>query len=423
MDAFFSSRRCLYGSTAFVLVLAFLLSACNTGSAATHVQKVTCTVLPSSSGPLRGASEPLATIPLPGHPFKSVVTSDGQWIFVSLDSSTTASNGIAVLHRDGAQVCLLRVLPLPATPLGLALTWDNRLLLVADYTGVVFVDAVQARVGTHGAVLGSVQEKSDAIAIEVSLSKDEAYAFVANENDGTLGVINLQRIRRHDFSAAALLGQVQVNQGPIGYDSGPVGMAISPDNRYLYVTSRIDTGDPSNQEHECSGFPQGTLSVVDIAHAERDPSHAAHTHAFAGCGPVRVILTSSGDIAWVTAQQSNRLLSFSTSRLLTAPMHALIASVSVGTAPTGMALVDNGAVLVITNSNRFAEPQTPQTLTLLDAEQALTGHTRILGTIHVGAFPRELTLGPDGGSLFLTNYTSNTLNIIDVTKLPKPSNG
>lgn len=126
---------------------------------------------------------------------KSVVTSDGQWIFVSLDSSTTASNGIAVLHREGAQVCLLRVLPLPATPLGLALTRDNRLLLVADYTGVVFVDAVQARVGTHGAVLGSVQEKSDAIAIEVSLSRDEAYAFVANENDGTLGVINLQRIR------------------------------------------------------------------------------------------------------------------------------------------------------------------------------------------------------------------------------------
>ena len=88
-----------------------------------------------------------------------------------------------------------------------------------------------------------------------------------------------------------------------------------------------------------------------------------------------------------------------------------------------MALVESDAVIVITNSNRFAEPQTPQTLTLLDTKQALAGRTAILGTINVGAFPRELTLGLDGRSLFLTNYNSNTLNIIDVMKLPKPSNG
>jgi hypothetical protein len=52
-----------------------------------------------------------------------------------------------------------------------------------------------------------------------------------------------------------------------------------------------------------------------------------------------------------------------------------------------MALVDNGAVLVVANSNRFLEPQAPQTLTILDTKQALTGKAALLATINVGAFP------------------------------------
>lgn len=411
----------LAGRMTLLSLLVCLLSACGPSAIETHSpQPLSCTTLPSGPGTTSGTSGSLATIPVPGHPFESIATSDGQWIFVSLNSSNTASNGIAVLHRDRTRVCLLRVIPLPVTPEGLALTRDNKLLLVADYASVVFLDVWRAEAGSQRAVLGSVQENSKAIAIEVILSQDEKYAFVSNENDGTLGVIDLQRVHRNDFSSAALIGQVKVSQGPSGQDSGPVGMAISADNRYLYVTSRIDTGDPSNQGNECNGFPKGILSVVDIARAEHDPSHAAIAHAIAGCGPVRVILSSLGDVAWATDQESSILLAFKTSQLLTNPNHALLTLISIGKAPTGIALVENDRVIVIANSNRFNEPQLPQTLTLLDTKQALAGHTVILGIINVGAFPRELTLSPDGKSLYLTNYNSDTLNIIDVSKLPKP---
>lgn len=419
MEAFFSKQRGgLWRSVALCFWLLLLLCACNPSGAVSHPHASSCTALPSRSA--ARATEPLATIPLPSHPFKSIATSDGQWIFVSVDAEDAASNGIAVLHREAAQICLLRVIPLPEVPFGVALTPDQSLLLVADYSTVAVVDVARAETGRQGAVLGSVQEKSDSLAIEVEISLDGRYAFVANENDGTLGVINLQRVRAHDFSSATLVALIPVNQGPLGEDSGLVGIAISPDDRYLYVTSRIDTGDPSPQGNVCFGYPPGTLSVVDVARAEQGAAHALLTHVFAGCGPVRVILSPSSDTAWVTVQENNLLLAFSTRRLLTHPTSALLASLSIGQAPTGIALVKNGSVLVVANSNRFLAPQTPQTLTLLDAKQAIVGKIAILGTVKTGAFPRELTLETGGQTLLLTNYNSDTLTIIDVADLPGP---
>ncbi len=66
----------------------------------------------------------------------------------------------------------------------------------------------------------------------------------------------------------------------------------------------------------------------------------------------------------------------------------------------------------------FSLQNPPQTLTVLDTKQALQGKAAILATIKVGAFPRELTLEAGRQRLLLTNYNSDTLSIIDITKLP-----
>ena len=109
---------------------------------------------------------------------------------------------------------------------------------------------------------------------------------------------------------------------------------------------------------------------------------------------------------------------FSTARLQSDPTHAQLATMQTDEAPTGEALVDNGAVLVVTNSNRFNQPQLPQSLTVFNTKQALQGKAALVATIDVGAFPRELTLEASGQILLLTNYNSNTLGVIDVAKLP-----
>lgn len=411
----------LLGPAAFCFLLAFLFGACSSGGHQTPSRvssSSSCMTLPRQSTGQGADAAVMINVPLPGHPFKAAATHNGQWIFVSLQSDNDASNGIAVLHNTGTHICLQRVIPFFQAPLGLTLTHDDSLLLVADWTNVTFIDATRAETSNQNAIAGLVPEQNNALAIELALSQDERYIFVANENLGTIGVINMQRIRAHDFSPSALVGFVPVNIGPLNINSGAVGLAVSPDNRYLYVTSRIDTGDPSSQKTACYGYPPGTLSMIDIARAEQHPAHAVLTHLFVGCGPVRVVLSPSGDIAWVTVQEDNVVKAFSTARLQRDSARAQLAAMPTGEAPTGETLVDNGAVLVVTNSNRFSQPQVPQTLTVFNTKQALQGKTTIGATIDVGAFPRELTLEASGQILFLTNYNSNTLSIIDVAKLP-----
>jgi 6-phosphogluconolactonase (cycloisomerase 2 family) len=99
----------------------------------------------------------------------------------------------------------------------------------------------------------------------------------------------------------------------------------------------------------------------------------------------------------------------------------LLTSTSVERAPTGVALIEDDAVVVVTNSNRFSAADAPQSITLLDARKVLSGQPGLLATIPVGAFPRELSLQSDGRTLLLTNYNSNTVDLFDVRRLPKPS--
>jgi YVTN family beta-propeller protein len=45
-----------------------------------------------------------------------------------------------------------------------------------------------------------------------------------------------------------------------------------------------------------------------------------------------------------------------------------------------------------------------------------------VGSIEAGAFPRQFGSSPDGKTIFLANYLSNTIEVIDAEHLPvKPA--
>jgi DNA-binding beta-propeller fold protein YncE len=373
-----------------------------------------CTIAHPLSGPITVSSHVQTMLSLPGHPFKSVATVDGHWLFVSLDAlDSGAAGGIEVLRRDGPTLRLVRLIPLTQFAAGLALTRDGQLLLVANQMGVTFLDATKAETGTGNALLGTIQDGTNPGTIEVVFTRDDQYAFATDETQNTVSVIDVQRALTTGFRPDALVGHIPV-------DIAPVGLALAPDNRLLYVTSEVSVQKQSLLRPGSSQSPVGTLSVVDVQRAEHDPSHALRSRVLAGCSPVRVVLSSSGDLAWVTARGSNTVLAFDTARLLHDPTHALLATAAVGTAPVGAILLDHDRLLAVANSNRFANDQTPQTLTFLDTQHVLTGQNAVLGTLRVGIFPRELDVSPDGQSLLLTNYGSKTLSLIELARLPKP---
>ena len=57
-------------------------------------------------------------------------------------------------------------------------------------------------------------------------------------------------------------------------------------------------------------------------------------------------------------------------------------------------------------------------MTVIDAGKISSGASAVLGTLPAQGFPREFGYSADGRTLFLSNFTSNTLEIIDVERLP-----
>ena len=185
---------------------------------------------------------------------------------------------------------------------------------------------------------------------------------------------------------------------------------MSPDGRWLYATSELVAGSAS--------APVGSLSVIRIATAERQPSRSVVTKVNAGCGPVRVALSSDGRTVWVTVRSGNQLLAFSANELRTDPAHAQLAAVRVGSAPVGLALVNGGREVVVANSNRLAAPTAPSNLTVVSTAAALAHRPSVLGTIPAGAFPREMALQPGRPTLLAGNYGSDQLEAVDLRAEP-----
>jgi DNA-binding beta-propeller fold protein YncE len=310
-----------------------------------------------------------------------------------------AEERVAVLSATGFVPRLVRTVPVPQQAVGNSLTPDGRYLLIADGgDGATVVSVHRLEAGDPRPVLGTLTSPSGSAggAIEVIGSPDGRYAFVSLEGLGELAVYNLQAALHDGFRKSAYIGAVPL-------EVAPVGMALSPNGRWLYATS----------EAGGSGG-EGTLSVINIDKAERDPAHAVVATIAAHCSPVRVVAAAGGRTVWVTARESDQLLAFSALRLRTDPRHALIAAVRVGEAPVGLALVNGGRDVVVADSNRFAAPGARAELTVVSAAAALAHRRAILGTIRAGAFPREIVLEPSGKTLLVGNFGSDQLQAVSL---------
>jgi YVTN family beta-propeller protein len=368
-------------------------------------------------------SAPVSFVGLPGHPFGTVSTPDGCWLFVSLTSSNPkSSNGVAVLSRAGGQINLKRVVQVEAEPTGMTITHDGKLLVAADGDYVVFLDVARLTEGRGEAVLGYIKDADFAESVYVNTTADDRFLFVSDENVETVTVIDLRRARAEGFKETAIVGKI-----PAGL--APIALTFSPDGRWLYTTSEIapesfgwpveckpEGADPATAKPR---YAQGAIIVVDVQKAETDPAHSAVARVPAGCSPVRLSIAPDGGRVYVTARNNNAVLAFDTAKLLSDAANARVGNVPVGSAPVGIAVVNGGRQVVITNSNRFARDQTArQTLTVIDAARVGEGQAAIQGSVPAGIFPREFGQSPDGQTLYVANYNSNELEVIDLKRMP-----
>jgi DNA-binding beta-propeller fold protein YncE len=192
----------------------------------------------------------------------------------------------------------------------------------------------------------------------------------------------------------------------------------------------------------------GLLAVIDVDKAIRGEGQNAIIRIIAsGCSPVRAVETADGRHLFVAARGKNtylpiepgtsayEVLVFDVSTLVSDhPNDALVGHRdSGGTAPVGMALFGNDdSLLAVANSNRFyyncecTVPRPPHegcfvprdtppctaNVAILDVSNraAPTVQQRIRNAPN--AFPRNVTLGPDGSTLYVPNANAEMLEVI-----------
>jgi DNA-binding beta-propeller fold protein YncE len=336
-----------------------------------------------------------------GAPFGVAVSAGGQFAFASVGSA------LAVLKLSaGRPAAVLHWVDLPEVSEGVALTRNGRYLLLAAGAGAVVVSVSAAEQGSSQAVLGELSvpgagTSNAASAIEVALSADGRYVFVSLEYAYQIAVFDLAQAIASGFSANSYVGAIPMQVAD-------VGLAVSPDGRWLYGTS----------EANGSGTDVGTLSVISVPTAESDPAASVVVRVTAGCEPVRVVTSANGGVVWVTARASDAVLAFSADRLRTDPAHALLADVRVGEAPVGLTLARHGSLMVVADSNRFGAPGKSASLAVVDVPDALAGRPAVLGYLPAGLFPRDMAAGPGGGTVLVANYDSGQIETVNVAALP-----
>jgi hypothetical protein len=378
-----------------------------------------------------------ATVPLEGSAQGVAATPDGRWAFAVSAGTASAVEVLRLGNGDAPApaVTQIRSIPLPASSgagvAGAAVTPDGKYLLVAWGAGAAVISVARAEAGTAGAVLGSLTVPTPAGsagppggAAEVAVSPDSRFAFVTLEYSDEAAVFNLAGALAHGFGTAGYVGAV-----PLG--SAVVGMAVSPDGRWLYATSEsavrgqhpVGLGSPAGcQGGVPSTFraePTGTLTVVDLRRAETDPAQSVTATVDAGYQPVRVVTAAGGTEVWVTARASDDVLCFSAARLAADPAHALVAVTRVGSEPVGLAAVRGGTLLVVADSNRFGASGASSDLSVVSVPAALAGRPAVVGDLATGLFPRDMAVSPNG-TLLVSDYSSSQVQAIATAALPAP---
>ena len=390
-----------------------------------------------------GAAQPLVTASSVtystsgyGSPFRALPLTSGN-VLVSVTAATSGMLVFGPTAGGGLQLsCFNYVRPSfvqdGAADFGMNLT-PNGLGLAATLgvDGAIFYNLSSLQTcNSTGLQVSQGPVSADEGSFDVVVTPDGKYAFVANEYGvasgstarGNIGVVALQ----YDASGIVTTGTTLVGQISTGGQT-IAGVTISPDGSRLYSTSEVEgtvttAAGASNPILTRTGCYQqagggtqanGLLTVIDVAKAETNPSSAAIIATVnAGCSPVRAVETADGSTLWVSARGDNRVLAFSTGMLEINPGNALLGYADTGgTAPVGLRLFDSGKLLAVANSNRFGTGTANATVLSV----AVPASAGVVQTIPTGLFPREITVGADGRTLYLTNYNSGSFQVISTT--------
>jgi hypothetical protein len=386
--------------------------------------------------------------PTLGNPTSAVATGDGSYIFVSVTnvgapnfsgsdaaagSRKDAVSGIEVFRNtepSSSHATLLKSVGFVRTGStganGLALLPGERTLVVGvGDAGVAFLDVKELISGSAKVLLAG--QGNAAGTFDVVATPDGRFVFSSNE----YGVVNGQRgnvgITEVHTDASGKVTHAQ-SIGSIAAGDVVPSLTLSRDGTRLYVASELvpakDTpriagaANPTLTKPDCvqrkDAPPAGNgfLTVIDVQRAIHLENNAVLSRVAAGCSPVRIVEAVDSSALFASARGDNIILVFNPHLLESDPDHAFLHAIpSGGIAPVGMRLFARDRLLAVANSNRFTD--TRGTVSILDVTSP--SGSGLVKSWTAGGFPRNISLSGDGRTLYLTNYTSRSLQTIQVS--------
>lgn len=293
----------------------------------------------------------VATVPVPCRPKGVVISPDDAFAYVNGETCisviATATNTVVATFA-------------PVGRGGIAITPDGNFLYAIGDGRPGNVSVLATAMNT-GSVVATIPVGG--IAQGVSISPDGASAYVANNGDNTVSVI--------DTTTRTVVATV-----PVG--GGPFGLSVTPDGALVYVANEF----------------QGGVSVIATA-----TNRVVATVDVPGITPTGVALTPDGTFAYVTSCDG-------TVAVVATATNTAVAKIPVGSCVNtfeGVAFTPDGAFAYVTNTYT-------KTVSVID-----TAALRVVATIPVGAhsagiaiqrkFP--LRLSPTRGG----NVGAVTLNV------------
>lgn len=346
------------------------------------------------------APDRIVRVAVPGHPFSALADADGCWLFVSA-TDDKEKGSVVVLHNSGGSFEVDHTLALKTAANGAALSHDGKLLIVAGGRSAVVLDVARLERGDDHALLEVLPGEAGDGAVYAAISPDDKLLFVADEYASRISVFDLAKARVTGFRDEELIGHIPVA-------AFPVGLSFSPDGQWLYATSQRG---PESMKSICKPeqrggqmHPPGLLFKIDVAKAATDAAHATAMAWRVGCNPVRVAISPSGTLVWVTARADNALMKIH----IDGDGHASIGAFPVGKSPVGVVVRPDGKQVWVALSDRFDKNGAGELAALTHFE----GPQIKLMTVPSSGFPRELSFLPDGRTLVATLFAAGLVELV-----------
>ncbi len=231
-------------------------------------------VLDTSKGEL------IHTLGVGKRPVGVAASPNGRFVYVTNRGDDTVSVIDTGIHSDGSPEVIGPPIEVGRTPIGVAVSPDGRYIYVANLDGNTKDDengSLSVIAASSGEVVWSVEDLGKD-PVGVAVSPNGEYVFITNHGDNTLSVIDTNT--REEVTG--LYTRIKVGRAPMG-------VAVSPSGDYIYVASRK------------SDSQNGTVPVIQTADDVVDYD-VVKTVYDVGKQPVGVSVTPDGAYVYVTCR-------------------------------------------------------------------------------------------------------------------------